>query len=101
MDRCPSLSRAGRPTALDFPSDEAFVDSLMTGYFAPIDPKDLLCMAWKWQRGDDSRVEAGPIPGAALKVLNSIDRRLALFGVDAQFLAQVDGELKELLGTAA
>ena len=27
----------------------------MAGYFAPMDPNDLLAMAWKWQRGDVSR----------------------------------------------
>jgi homoserine O-acetyltransferase len=27
----------------------------MTGYFAPMDPNDLLAMAWKWQRGGVSR----------------------------------------------
>jgi cation diffusion facilitator CzcD-associated flavoprotein CzcO len=37
------------------------------------------------------------IPGATLKVMNSIDGHLVLFGVDARFLAQVDGQLKELL----
>jgi hypothetical protein len=29
--------------------------------------------------------------------MNSIDGHLVLFGVDARFLAQVDGQLKELL----
>jgi hypothetical protein len=29
----------------------------MNGYFSPMDPNDLLCMAWKWQRGDVSRHE--------------------------------------------
>jgi homoserine O-acetyltransferase len=135
MGWSPSFFRAGRPAALGFPSVEAFVDNFMTGYFAPMDPNDLLCMAWKWQRGDvsrhsggdlaaalgritaktlvmpishdlfftveDCRAEAELIPGAALKVLNSIDGHLALFGVDAGFLAQVDGELKDLLATAA
>jgi homoserine O-acetyltransferase len=50
---------------------------------------------------EDCRAEAELIPGAALKVLNSIDGHLALFGVDAQFLAQVDGQLMALLATAA
>jgi hypothetical protein len=31
----------------------------MTGYFAPMDPNDLLAMAWKWQRGDVSRNTGG------------------------------------------
>src|SRR6202051_3588729 len=41
----------GRPAALGFPTVEAFVDNFMTGYFAPMDPHDLLCMGWKCQRG--------------------------------------------------
>jgi homoserine O-acetyltransferase len=27
----------------------------MNGYFSVMDPNDLQCMAWKWQRGDVSR----------------------------------------------
>src|ERR1700751_4687248 len=47
--------REGRHKALGFDSMQAFVDNFMTGYFAPMDPNDLLAMAWKWQRGDVSR----------------------------------------------
>ena len=47
--------REGRHKALGFDSMQAFVDTFMTGYFAPMDPNDLLAMAWKWQRGDVSR----------------------------------------------
>ena len=47
--------REGRHKALGFGSVQAFVDTFMTGYFAPMDPNDLLAMAWKWQRGDVSR----------------------------------------------
>jgi homoserine O-acetyltransferase/O-succinyltransferase len=59
-----SFFRAGRPAALGFPSVEAFVDNFMTGYFAPMDPNDLLCMAWKWQRGDVSRHAGGDLAAA-------------------------------------
>jgi homoserine O-acetyltransferase len=40
------------------------VDTFMTGYFAPMDPNDLLAMAWKWQRGDVSRNTGGDLASA-------------------------------------
>lgn len=125
--------RQNRHQALDFESVQAFVDEFMTGYFAPMDPNDLLCMAWKWQRGDVSRhtdgdlaaalgritaktyvmpishdmffpptdceVEQQLIPNSELKVINSIDGHLALFGTDPDCQAQIDTVLKELLAT--
>lgn len=51
--------RLNRHKALGFDSVQAFVDGFMTGYFAPMDPNNLLCMAWKWQRGDVSRNTGG------------------------------------------
>jgi homoserine O-acetyltransferase/O-succinyltransferase len=42
----------GRPAALGFPTADAFVDNFMAGYFAPMDPNDLLCMAWKCQHNE-------------------------------------------------
>lgn len=54
----------GRPAALGFPTLREFVDTFMTGYFAPMDPSDLLCMAWKWQRGDVSRQTGGDLKAA-------------------------------------
>jgi homoserine O-acetyltransferase/O-succinyltransferase len=125
--------RAGRHRNLGFESMQAFVDNFMTGYFAPMDPNDLLCMAWKWQRGDVARHTGGDLAAALgrikaktyvmpishdmffppadcqaeqqlianseFKPLASIDGHLALFGTDADFLAQVDANLKSLLAT--
>lgn len=51
--------RNNRHQALGFASVQDFVDNFMTGYFAPMDPNDLLVMAWKWQRGDVSRHTGG------------------------------------------
>jgi len=56
--------RAGRHKALGFDSVQAFVDTFMTGYFAPMDPNNLLAMAWKWQRGDVSRNTNGDLAAA-------------------------------------
>lgn len=56
--------RGGRHRVLGFESVKAFVDGFMTGYFAPMDPNDLLTMAWKWQRGDVSRHTGGDLAAA-------------------------------------
>ena len=56
--------REGRHKALGFDSMQSFVDTFMTGYFAPMDPNDLLAMAWKWQRGDVSRNAGGDLAAA-------------------------------------
>lgn len=56
--------RAGRHKALGFDSMQAFVDNFMTGYFAPMDPNDLIAMAWKWQHGDVSRHTGGDLAAA-------------------------------------
>ena len=56
--------KQGRPAALGFPTLQQFIDEFMTGYFAPMDPNDLLCMAWKWQRGDVSRMTGGNLQEA-------------------------------------
>jgi homoserine O-acetyltransferase len=56
--------RAERHKALGFDSVQAFVDNFMTGYFAPMDPNNLLAMSWKWQRGDVSRLTGGDLAAA-------------------------------------
>ena len=60
--------RANRHKALGFDSMQAFVDNFMTGYFAPMDPNNLLAMAWKWQRGDVSRHTEGDLAAALGRV---------------------------------
>ncbi|MDA9543611.1 hypothetical protein ACM43_03415 [Bradyrhizobium sp. CCBAU 45321] len=56
--------RANRHKALGFETMQGFVDTFMTGYFAPMDPNNLLSMAWKWQRGDVSRNADGDLAAA-------------------------------------
>jgi homoserine O-acetyltransferase len=60
--------QSGRPAALGFPTVREFVDNFMIGYFAPMDPNALLCMAWKWQRGDVSRHTGGDLKAALGRV---------------------------------
>jgi len=50
---------------LGFASADDFQTGFVDAYFQPMDPNDLLCMAWKWQRGDVSRLTGGVL-GAAL-----------------------------------
>jgi homoserine O-acetyltransferase len=45
----------GRRKALGFSSMDDFIINFMYAYFSPMDPNDLLCMAWKAQRADVSR----------------------------------------------
>lgn len=58
----------GRPAALGFPMVREFIDNFMIGYFAPMDPNNLLCMVWKWQRGDVSRHTGGDLKAALGRV---------------------------------
>ena len=60
--------RQNRHQALEFESMQAFVDEFMTGYFGPMDPNDLLCMAWKWQRGDVSRHTGADLAAALARI---------------------------------
>jgi homoserine O-acetyltransferase len=53
-----------RPAALGFSSLDDFLINFMGGYFGRMDPNDLLCMAWKWQRGDVSRLTGGDLKAA-------------------------------------
>lgn len=50
---------------LNFDSKEDFLARYLEPYFAAMDPNDLMCMAWKWQRADVSRHTHGNL-GAAL-----------------------------------
>lgn len=53
-----------RPLALGFSSLDDFITNFMNGYFGVMDPNNLLCMAWKWQRGDVSRHTGGDLKAA-------------------------------------
>jgi homoserine O-acetyltransferase len=49
---------------LEFDSKEAFLEGFLEPYFTAMDPNDLLCMAWKWQRGDVARHTGGDLAEA-------------------------------------
>ncbi len=50
--------------ALDFSDMDAFLAGFLQPYFTAMDPNDLLCMAWKWQRGDVARHTGGDLAKA-------------------------------------
>ena len=49
---------------LGMSSERDFINGVMRAYFSPMDANDLLCMAWKWQRGDVSRHTGGDLAKA-------------------------------------
>jgi homoserine O-acetyltransferase/O-succinyltransferase len=50
--------------ALEFESKEAFMAGFLEPYFTAMDPNDLLCMMWKWQRADVARHTGGDLDAA-------------------------------------
>jgi homoserine O-acetyltransferase/O-succinyltransferase len=58
----------GRHKALGFSSVDDFIINFMYTYFSPMDPNDLLCMAWKAQRADVSRHTGGDLREALNRV---------------------------------
>jgi homoserine O-acetyltransferase len=68
MGWSPAFFSQGRPRALGFSSLEDFTTNFMSGYFGAMDPNDLLCCAWKWQRGDVSRMTGGDLEAALRRI---------------------------------
>lgn len=49
-------------------STEDFLTMVFETWFAPMDPNDLLWMAWKWQHGDVSRNTGGDLKAALSRI---------------------------------
>lgn len=49
---------------LGFPGLAEFLSGFLEAFMLPMDPNDLLCMAWKWQHADVSRHAGGDLPAA-------------------------------------
>lgn len=60
--------KRARPRDLGFSSVDDFVTNFMDAYFGVMDPNNLLCMAWKWQRGDVSRHTGGDLAAALARI---------------------------------
>ena len=54
--------------ALGYEDMDAFLAGFLEPYFTAMDPNDLLCMAWKWQRGDVARLAGGDLAAALGRV---------------------------------
>ena len=68
MGLCPEFFAAEAWRALGCTSLQDFQVAFMEGLFTQMDPNDLLCMAWKWQRGDVSRNSAGDLQAALKRI---------------------------------
>ena len=131
MGFCTELFKREAWRELGFSSNEDFVVGFVENYFLPMDPNNLLCMAWKWQRGDVSRHTGGDlkraleritakvfvlpidedmffpprdceaeqqlIPNSEFRAIHSIYGHLGLFGIEPDYLKQIDQHLGELL----
>ncbi len=64
MGLCPEFYKQERWRGLGFVSLGDFVVGFLEGFFLPMDPNDLLCMAWKWQHGDVARHTDGNLETA-------------------------------------
>lgn len=53
---------------LGFSSVPDFMTNFLEAYFTAMDPNDLLCQAWKWQRGDVSRHTGGDLKKALARI---------------------------------
>ena len=68
MGLCPEFYKRERWRGLGFVSLDDFVVGFLEGFFLPMDPNNLLCMAWKWQRGDVARHTGGDLAAALGRV---------------------------------
>jgi homoserine O-acetyltransferase/O-succinyltransferase len=71
--------------ALGFDSADDFQGGFVDAYFEPMDPNDLLCMAWKWQQGDVSRHTDGDLAAA----LGRIKARTFVMPIDEDMVSPV------------
>jgi homoserine O-acetyltransferase len=69
-----------------FSSLSDFLHGLWDEWFLPMDPNDLLCMAWKWKHADVSRIVGGNLEAA----LGRIEARVYVmpFEEDAVFTVE-------------
>ncbi len=68
MGFCTEMFKQATWRELGFSSLEDFIVGFVEHYFLPMDPNNLLCMAWKWQRGDVSRHTDGDLAQALARI---------------------------------
>jgi homoserine O-acetyltransferase/O-succinyltransferase len=80
--------------ALGCSSVDDFITNFLNAYFGVMDPNNLLCMAWKWQRGDVSRLTGGNLKEA----LGRIKAKVFVMPIDEDmFFAPRDCEAEQKL----
>lgn len=67
---------------IGFATQQDFRAGFMENYFLPMDPNNLLCMAWKWQQGDVSRLTNGDMASA----LGRIQAKVFVISIDEDML---------------
>lgn len=83
--------RLGRHKQLGFSSVSEFYQKFMVGYFAEMDPNNLLCMAWKWQHGDVSRSSGGDL----VKALSGVKAKVFVMPISHDMFFTVEDCLAE------
>lgn len=68
MGLCPDFFASESWRAFGCTSLQDFQVGFMEGLFTQMDPNDLLCMVWKWQRGDVSRNTGGDLRAALKRI---------------------------------
>jgi len=86
MGLCTEFFAQEQWRALGCTSLEDFQVGFMEGLFTQMDPNDLLCMAWKWQRGDVSRHTGGDLKAA----LKRIKAKTFVMPVDTDMFFKVE-----------
>lgn len=64
MGLCPAFYKAEAWREIGFDSLDAFISGFWEAYFAPMDPNNLIWMAWKWRHGDVSLHTDGDLAAA-------------------------------------
>ena len=64
MGLCSEFYKQEEWRSLGFESLDGFVEGFWEAYFAPMDPNNLIWMAWKWRHGDVSLMTNGDLNSA-------------------------------------
>jgi homoserine O-acetyltransferase len=84
-----------------YTSLEDFRRRFWEAYFLPMDPNNLLCMAWKWRHGDATKETNGDLAAALgrikAKTLRGSMAHFAMFAIFEEDKKAIDTVLRELL----
>ena len=64
MGLCPAFYKQEAWREIGFASLDEFLTGFWEAYFLPMDPNNLICMAWKWRHGDVSLHTDGDLAAA-------------------------------------